>query len=137
MRITKIHCDRCGGEEISCDAAARWCEESRAWEISGLFDDTDCDDCGGECGIVRVDLDVIEESEPEAPAQSPNATARAMVIVDMLAGMTTPYDDLPEDASDHDRDQAADDYSNDCDHDDAVALWELIDRAREIKTMKG
>lgn len=67
MKITKMHCAHCGSENVSCDAAARWCEQTGAWEISGLFDNTDCDDCSGECRVIAVDLDVIDEPLP-APA---------------------------------------------------------------------
>jgi hypothetical protein len=53
-KLTRIHCTTCGSTDVSCDASARWCDETSQWELSGLFDNTDCDDCGGECRTVEV-----------------------------------------------------------------------------------
>lgn len=56
-------CSRCGGTEISVDAAARWDEEKGDWIISGVFDDGHCDDCEHECEINWVAI-----APPAVPA---------------------------------------------------------------------
>ena len=45
-------CKYCGSENVSVDATARWNTDTQAWELAALFDNSDCDDCGGETTIV-------------------------------------------------------------------------------------
>jgi hypothetical protein len=56
QRITKI-CRHCGSENVSVDATARWNVDTQSWELAGLFDNSDCEDCGGETDIADKDLD--------------------------------------------------------------------------------
>jgi hypothetical protein len=51
QKIKKV-CKYCGSENVSVDATARWNVDTQAWELAGLFDNSDCDDCGGETTIV-------------------------------------------------------------------------------------
>ena len=51
QRIKKC-CKHCGSENVSVDATARWNVDTQQWELAGLFDNSDCDDCGGETTIV-------------------------------------------------------------------------------------
>jgi len=53
-RIKKC-CKYCGGENVSIDATARWNVDAQAWELAELFNNSDCDDCGGETTIVDKD----------------------------------------------------------------------------------
>lgn len=53
-------CKRCGSENVFVDATARWSVEAQQWEISGLLDNSDCDDCGRETDI--VDRTEIEDA---------------------------------------------------------------------------
>lgn len=50
---TIIACARCGGFNVTCDAVARWDNVTQQWEMSSMFDNTDCDDCSGECRTVE------------------------------------------------------------------------------------
>ena len=54
MEQTQIKkcCKYCGSENVSVDATARWNTDTQAWELAALFDNSDCDDCGGETTIV-------------------------------------------------------------------------------------
>jgi hypothetical protein len=54
QRVKKC-CKYCGSENVSVDATARWDVETQRWELAGLFDNSDCDDCGGETTIVDKD----------------------------------------------------------------------------------
>lgn len=54
----RIVCAKCGGENVSKDALARWCVETQQWEISTTYDKANyCDDCDGE---VHLEERVIE-----------------------------------------------------------------------------
>ena len=55
QRITKV-CRHCGSENVSVDAVARWSVDAQRWEISGLFDISDCDDCGSKTDVIDKDL---------------------------------------------------------------------------------
>ena len=54
-RPITIHCPRCRGESILADACARWNVEMQQWDLSHVYDDTTCDDCG---------IDVSAEERP-------------------------------------------------------------------------
>lgn len=41
-------CPRCGSQNISKDAAARWDEEAGEWSLACVHDSETCDDCGAE-----------------------------------------------------------------------------------------
>ena len=43
--VIGIHCQRCGGTNVSRDAAARWSEPEQVWEMSSVQDQGYCDDC--------------------------------------------------------------------------------------------
>ncbi len=43
-----LHCRDCGSKNVSSDATVRWDEEAQDWEVSGIFDCKNCDDCGAE-----------------------------------------------------------------------------------------
>ncbi len=48
--VIGIHCQRCGGTNVSRDAAARWSEPDQVWEMSSVQDQGYCDDCDdGDC----------------------------------------------------------------------------------------
>lgn len=44
-RLTMV-CRNCGSEDVTRDAVVRWSVEDQAWEVSGIFDNADCDHCG-------------------------------------------------------------------------------------------
>lgn len=41
-----VVCPHCGSPSVACDATARWDYETQDWELSSVFDDRTCDDCG-------------------------------------------------------------------------------------------
>jgi RNA polymerase subunit RPABC4/transcription elongation factor Spt4 len=48
---TKVRpvCPRCGSDNVTADAAARWNVEQQAWQVCATFDKGHgCDDCGAE-----------------------------------------------------------------------------------------
>jgi hypothetical protein len=47
---TKItyRCPSCGSEDVTADAAARWCDEAQKWEASDTHDSLTCQTCGAE-----------------------------------------------------------------------------------------
>lgn len=45
-------CKYCGSDNVTVDAVARWNIAAQQWEIAGLLDNSDCNDCGGETDIV-------------------------------------------------------------------------------------
>jgi len=42
-------CDKCGGQDIQVDAYAAYNPITQDWEIVTTFDQSVCEDCGGEC----------------------------------------------------------------------------------------
>lgn len=44
----KIVCPHCGSDNVHKDAAAAWCAETQAWELSSTHDSETCNDCGRE-----------------------------------------------------------------------------------------
>jgi hypothetical protein len=49
----KLVCEKCGSEDVSRDASARWCETTQKWELSAVYDQAFCDACG-ECSLKEV-----------------------------------------------------------------------------------
>jgi len=41
-------CPKCGADDISRDATARWDVDTQSWYLSGIFDCQTCQDCGAE-----------------------------------------------------------------------------------------
>jgi hypothetical protein len=53
-RVKKV-CALCGSEDISREAVVRWSVAAQDWEVTCIFDDVDCDECG-ETGEKEVEL---------------------------------------------------------------------------------
>jgi hypothetical protein len=51
-----ITCAYCGSRNVKRDAAVTWSVPDQAWEISSIFDNADCEDCGGETSLQERDL---------------------------------------------------------------------------------
>lgn len=51
----KICCQNCGSEDVTRDAVVRWCVENQEWEVSNVFDNADCDNCG-ETKLVEKEI---------------------------------------------------------------------------------
>ena len=49
-------CTHCGSEDVRQDADAMWNVDTQKWELAGLYDNTTCDQCGGECRIKEVEI---------------------------------------------------------------------------------
>lgn len=41
-----INCGECGSREVARDANARWSDDLQDWELTGVYDQGYCDDCG-------------------------------------------------------------------------------------------
>lgn len=54
MCDVKMVCSRCGSEDVTRDAVARWSVEAQEWRLCGVYDNTDCQECGGECDVCDV-----------------------------------------------------------------------------------
>lgn len=52
-------CSHCGSANVTTDAVTRWNDTTQVWEISCLFDNSDCDDCGGETRLEEIPLDEV------------------------------------------------------------------------------
>lgn len=64
-------CRSCGSDDVTCDATARWDEDTQNWELSGVFDSKTCGQCSYEKDY--CDWVVLEEEEkPVVNAFSPN-----------------------------------------------------------------
>jgi hypothetical protein len=62
-------CPRCGSDNVSADAAARWTPEKQEWEVSAIFDKGhSCDDCGA--GEVEFDWVEAKNTNEERGHQS-------------------------------------------------------------------
>lgn len=44
----RMICAKCGSDDVTNDALARWCVESQAWEISSVLDNANCEACDGD-----------------------------------------------------------------------------------------
>jgi hypothetical protein len=58
-----IHCKYCRGTNVTRDSVSRWRVETQTWEVTTVFDNADCDDCGGESRLVERKLDGSPVSE--------------------------------------------------------------------------
>lgn len=47
-KITMI-CESCGSLDVTADACARWDDDAQDWIATSVYDNTDCQSCGGEC----------------------------------------------------------------------------------------
>lgn len=56
-KAEKPVCTVCGSDDIRRDAYAEWSVEKQEWILVTVFDNTDCEKCGGECSIDWVPLD--------------------------------------------------------------------------------
>lgn len=41
-----ICCPHCKSQGVTRDAVTRWDNTNQLWEVSGIFDNAECDDCG-------------------------------------------------------------------------------------------
>jgi len=52
----RMVCSSCGGTEVRRDGYTAWNEETQQWELITVFDNSDCETCGGECSIDEVPI---------------------------------------------------------------------------------
>ena len=43
-----VVCPNCGSDNVTRDACTSWDPEIQDWELSAVYDDMHCDDCGYE-----------------------------------------------------------------------------------------
>lgn len=51
-----IHCATCGSDDVRRDASAAWNVELQTWEIVTVFDNADCETCGGETSLIEKEI---------------------------------------------------------------------------------
>jgi hypothetical protein len=52
--MVDIACSHCISRNVRRDANAAWNVSTQRWELSALFDQGYCEDCGGEARLVEV-----------------------------------------------------------------------------------
>jgi len=45
-QAVKMVCSNCGSDDVTRDAVVRWSIQSQQWEVSNVFDNSDCEACG-------------------------------------------------------------------------------------------
>jgi DNA-directed RNA polymerase subunit RPC12/RpoP len=53
----KYVCTQCGSDNVLFDAWAAWNEEKQEMELVTTFDDTYCEQCGGECKVKEIEME--------------------------------------------------------------------------------
>ncbi len=51
-----IHCATCGSDDVRRDASVTWDTELQMWEIVTVFDNADCEKCGGETSLIEKEI---------------------------------------------------------------------------------
>ncbi len=51
-KIKKV-CHRCGSDDVTKDALAKWNVEDQRWELAALLDSSNCETCGAELRYVN------------------------------------------------------------------------------------
>lgn len=55
MKIKKV-CSECGSEDVLVDAYASWNYGKQKYELDSTYDNTFCNNCGGECSINEIEI---------------------------------------------------------------------------------
>ena len=53
---TGFHCATCGSDDVRRDASVAWDTELQMWEIVTVFDNADCEACGGETSLIEKEI---------------------------------------------------------------------------------
>lgn len=61
-----VHCSTCSGQNVKRDAHAEWNPELQQWDLSTVYDEWDCDDCGHSVSV--YEQAVSDPSEIKASA---------------------------------------------------------------------
>lgn len=77
-------CARCRGENIFCDATATWSVEKQNWELKSFYDNTDCDDCEGECRVFWVPSIAPRSPQDEEPDERQKSDDAALEPSDRI-----------------------------------------------------
>lgn len=57
-----IICSHCGSRDVRRDAYAAWNTTTQTWELSAVFDQGYCEQCGGEAHLTEVPMDGAHEA---------------------------------------------------------------------------
>ncbi|MFA7219037.1 MAG: hypothetical protein WC119_00730 [Synergistaceae bacterium] len=52
----KMICSKCGSADVRKDADAIWNIEKQEWELVVVYDNSTCEDCGGECSLFEEEI---------------------------------------------------------------------------------
>lgn len=74
-------CSNCGSPSVTRDATVRWDIKSQKWELSGIFDNSDCD----ICGQMRLDETFILSFFGDASAMEQLPNEKFSVLAPNLA----------------------------------------------------
>ena len=61
-RKVKIVCKRCGSDDVSCSASAKWDVPSQDWVLAGVHDGEHCNCCGGDADLIEQTITEEEAS---------------------------------------------------------------------------
>jgi hypothetical protein len=66
-------CTGCGGDDVKDDSYSSWDSVNQCWEHCSEFDNTVCEDCGGDCSLeskvieIHPDMRINKESAHANP----------------------------------------------------------------------
>ena len=58
IKLQQPYCKECGSTDVTMDAIASWDMKTQAWVLVGELDNTDCNECGGECSLKWAEFEV-------------------------------------------------------------------------------
>jgi len=56
MKKITYQCSKCFSDDILFDAWAVWNEDKQCFELHTQFDDAHCNQCGGSCDTITVEI---------------------------------------------------------------------------------
>lgn len=95
-------CRTCGSSGVTRDATVRWDVETQTWQLSGIFDNSDCDVCG-ETGLVDTPVENYAGDIPnreELPVRNRFVSAKQLADGSYL-GVAETDDDVTHMISEH------------------------------------
>jgi hypothetical protein len=75
--ITRMTCEECGGEDITCDADAAWSAIRGRWELVTTYDKATCRGCNASVNYIPVTRELSEAVDhAEGPHDNPHSRPR-------------------------------------------------------------
>ncbi len=54
-KAQKPVCSECGSDNVTRDGILDWNVNAQEWQYHAPLDNTDCNECGGECNLKWID----------------------------------------------------------------------------------